>query len=199
MSRTNLRRTSAAVGLLGAILVAACGPIHEWPYVGDNPHCTADFCVDVPGKGGASVKTSGDDACAFIDLIDDSSFWYSVEWCRRKSLENADATAFYNYWDDFQSAYLGRNFGDARYQRISSAHVTLADGRPGIAFAGSGEHNGGKTGAIIVLATVVGGRSATCYVLLDRQLPRNFDMLASNEYKNLLFVASSVRSKTTGK
>jgi hypothetical protein len=199
LSGANPRRIRAAAGFLAVAFLAACGPIHEWPYVGENPHCTADFCVDLPGKGGASVKTSGNDTCAFIDLIDDSSLWYSVEWCSNKHLDNVDAAAFYKYWDAAQSGYLGGNFGEARYARISSAHVTLADGRPGIAFAGSGNHNGGKKGAIIVLATVADGHAATCYVLFDRQLPRDFDMLASTEYKSLLLVASSVRSKTAPK
>jgi len=190
------QRGARGVGcLLAAVLLTACGPIHEWPYVAGNPHCTADFCLNLPGKGGASVKTSGDGECVFIDLIDDANSWYSVEWCKRKSLESGDSAAFYKYWDDFQSVYLRGNFGEARYAPIASTHVTLDDGRPAIAFAGSGRHNGGKNGAIIILATVADGHAATCYILLDRQLPRDFDMLSSAEYKNLLFVASSVGVK----
>ena len=165
---------SAVVGFLATALLAGCGPIHEWPYVAENPYCIADFCVTLPGKGGASVKTSGDANCVFLDLIDTANRWYSVEWCQNKRLQSADAAAFYAFWDSFQSEYLQRNFGTARYEPISSSHVTLSDGRPGMVFAGSGVHNGGKKGALLVLATVVDGHAVNCYLLLDRQLPKNF-------------------------
>lgn len=174
--------------------IAGCGPVHEWPYA-ENPHCTSEFCVDLPGNGGASVWLSGNDACSLMDLIDSKSQWFSVEWCQSRKLRAAGAGAFYDYWNGAELTYLHGDFGKAKYALVASRRVTLKNGSPALAFAGSGTHNGGKRGAVLVLATTISGNAVQVYLLLDRQLPVNFDILTDRNFQELQSIAETVRQK----
>jgi hypothetical protein len=191
----NRLKNCLIAGVLATCAIeTACGPIHEWPYA-DGPYCGAEFCVDLPGKGGASVKWAGNGAYASVDLIDDSSNWFSVEWWQSTQLRDADPESFYRHWDGSENSYLSGNFGEARYELIGSKHITLGNGQPGVAFAGSGWHNGGKKGAVIIIASRVDGHTVTSYLLLDRQLAKGVDLAENRSYRLLLSVAASVRAK----
>ena len=176
-------------------LLSACGSVyfHE---AKSGPICT-EFCVDLPGDFAATAKIGGDENCAFLDVIDQSpgKRWYSIEWCKRKNLQLDSEDDFFKKWDGHEQGYLSSDFAKASYSLVYSGHIRLSDGRPAVAFVGTGRHNGGKPGSVIVVAAQREGYSAVSYLLLDRVISSRDATADSEDYKALVAFADTVRAK----
>ena len=164
-------KNSAALFIFAGLV--ACSPLHQWPArsASQGPFVAIDeeFSITQPADE-VSFRQDRKGELHFVDFVVSglaSRQDYSVEWALC-----APQAQFHEYWDDFITTYLTRNFGDGHYALLRSEHGLFKGRYPLFRFAAVGKHNGGSGGSIYGTAIGFGTRSAVIYVLRGEQ-PRH--------------------------
>jgi len=155
-----------------AILISACGQLHQLPNrkATDGPYISAkrEFSINIP-ESDVTVEPNSKPNFLTVDFSVHNPFQrtkvYSVEWTVLPEGTLLTEPAFYKDWGDFLPKYLSGNFGKGRYSLLYQERGKYGQDYPMLRFIASGTNNGGGTGTIYGTVINFGNRVAVVYAI----------------------------------